>query len=184
MKKQWAPQELTDHWALSPEEMQHVVAVSRTDYTRLGYALLLKYFQLQGRFPQRKQDIPALITEHLARQLKIKRSVLRAYAWSGRTIEKRRARIRRRLGFRIGTVADAEAVLTWMTAQDALFEEHDGDRLQEIACERYKALKIEPPPAKSLVRLIRSAVRTADELAAPRWKISWREPSSWSVSAR
>ena len=50
-----------------------------------------------------------------------------------------------------------------MTAQDPLFEEHDFDRLQEIAYERYKELKIEPPPAKSLGRLIRSALRAADE---------------------
>lgn len=123
----------------------------------------MKYFQLQGRFPRRKQDIPALIVEHVAQQLKIKRNALQAYAWAGSIIEKHRSQIRRRLGFRTGTVADAEAVLTWMTTEDQLSGEYDFDRLQEVAYERYKELKIEPPPPKSLDRLLRSAIRAADE---------------------
>lgn len=163
MKQQWAPQELIDHWALTPEEIRFVTTASRTGYNRLGCALLLKYFQLQGRFPRRKQDIPALIVEHVAQQLKIKRNALQTYAWTGSIIEKHRSQIRRRLGFRTGTVADAEAVLSLMTTEDQLFGEYDFDRLQEIAYERYKELKIEPPPPKSLDRLLRSAIRAADE---------------------
>lgn len=134
--------------------------MSRTDYNRLGCALLLKYFQMQGRFPRRKQDIPAAIVEHIAQQLrsgKRGQSVFHQYAWTGRTVETHRSQIRRRLGFRVGTIADAQAVLAWMTAQDRLLEEHDFDRLQAIASERYKELKIEPPPSQRLGRLIRSA---------------------------
>ncbi|MGC1951140.1 MAG: Tn3 family transposase [Gammaproteobacteria bacterium] len=163
MKQHWAPQELLDHWALTPAEIRFVTATSRTASNRLGCALLLKYFQLQGRFPRRRQDIPAVIVEYVAGQLKTKHSVLQAYAWSGSIIERHRSRIRRLLGFRTGTVADAEQVLAWMTTHDRLLEEHDFARLQAVAYDRYRELKIEPPPAKRLDRLIRSAVRAADE---------------------
>jgi hypothetical protein len=65
--------------------------------------------------------------------------------------------------FAQGTVADAQAVLTWITTHDQLLEEHNFDRLKEIVYERYKELKIEPPLGKRVERLVRSAVRSADE---------------------
>ena len=163
MKQQWTPQELLDHWVLTPEEIRFVAAASRTAHNRLGCALLLKYFQLQSRFPRRKQDVPAVIVEHVARQLKIRRDALQAYAWSGSIVEKHRSQIRRLSGFRTGTVDDAQAVLDWMTTQGQLLEDHNFDRLQEMAYERYKELKVEPPPPKRLQRLIRSAVHAADK---------------------
>jgi len=44
------------------------VGDSKTDHNLLGFAVLLKYFQYEGRFPSQKQDIPAALTLHLAQQ--------------------------------------------------------------------------------------------------------------------
>ena len=96
------------------------MTVSKTDYNRLGCAVLLKSFQIQGKFPQRKQDIPTIIIEYIAQQLTIVSSVFQQYAWAGRTIEKHRSQIRKFLGVRIGTVADANAVFHWLETQNQL----------------------------------------------------------------
>jgi len=66
MKQQWKTDELIDHWTLTHEEIILVQNISQIDYNRLGYGLLFKYFQREGKFPQRKQDIPRLIVEHIA----------------------------------------------------------------------------------------------------------------------
>ena len=67
------------------------------------------------------------------------------------------------LNVRMGTVADANTMVQWLEGQSQLLEEHNFDRLKEIVYERYKELKVEPPQAKRIERLVRSAVRSADE---------------------
>ncbi len=68
MKQEWTPQELVDHWMLTDTEMI-LINKHHADSNKLGCALLLKYFQLEGKFPQRKKDIPRVIVEHIAHQL-------------------------------------------------------------------------------------------------------------------
>src|SRR6266567_7667101 len=67
MKRQWTNEELQEHWMLSPKELD-LIGDSKTDHNLLGFAVLLKYFQYEGRFPSQKQDIPAALTLHLAQQ--------------------------------------------------------------------------------------------------------------------
>ena len=55
MKQDWYPDELTQHWTLSAEERE--LLDSKTSATRLSFALLLKAFQFDGRFPDRREDI-------------------------------------------------------------------------------------------------------------------------------
>jgi hypothetical protein len=54
-------------------------------------------------------------------------------------------------------------VFRWLEAQSQMLEDHNLDRLKEVVYERYMELKIEPPLPKRVDRLIRSAVRLADE---------------------
>jgi hypothetical protein len=79
MKQVWAPAELIDHWTLAPEEIHLVTTVSKTDYNQLGCAVLLKSFQLHGKFPQRKHDIPQIIVEHVAQQLRVQAGQFERY---------------------------------------------------------------------------------------------------------
>ena len=163
MKQIWAPQELIDYWILTPEEILFIKSISQTAYNQLGCALLLKCFQNEGKFPQRKQDIPSGIVEHVSQQLHISRGTFAAYQLQERSGRRHQLRIRQFLQFRVGTVSDAKRVLHWLLTHDQLLEEHNFDRLKEIVYERYKELKIQPPLGKRVERLVRSAVRTADE---------------------
>ena len=162
MKQQWAPQELIDHWILTDTEMI-LINKYHTNSNKLGCALLLKYFQHEGKFPQRKQDIPRVIVEHVAHLLKLDITLFDNYKWEKGTIDRHRSQIRIFLGIRIGTVADANAVLTWLETQSQSLEEHNFDLLKEVVYERYKELKIEPPEPQRIERLVHSAVRSADE---------------------
>ncbi len=162
MKQEWAPQELVDHWMLTDTEMI-LINKYHADSNRLGCALLLKYFQLEGKFPQRKQDIPRVIVEYVSHLLKLDITLFDNYKWEKGTIDRHRSQIRIFLGIRIGTVADANTVLSWLETQSQSLEEHNFDRLKEVVYERYKELRIEPPETKRIERLIHSAVRTADE---------------------
>ena len=54
MKKDWHPDELARHWSLSPDEHE---LLGESGATRLHFAVLLKAFQLDGRFPEQRGDI-------------------------------------------------------------------------------------------------------------------------------
>ncbi len=53
MKQRWAAHELLDYWMLTDAEIA-LVKTYHTDPNQLACALLLKYFQREGKFPQRK----------------------------------------------------------------------------------------------------------------------------------
>jgi hypothetical protein len=163
MKQQWAAQELIDHWTLAAEETVLAHNISPLDYNQLAYALMFKCFQRDGKFPQRKQDIPSVIVEQIAQQLHMPDTALNFYNWRGRTQRRHRSHIRSVLGFRTNTAHDIVKITAWLSSQPLIGEDRQLEHLKTVVYERYRDLKIEPPEPKSIDRLIRSAVRTADE---------------------
>src|SRR5438105_12362768 len=55
MKRQWTRDELADHWTLGPTELE--LLANKSGATRLGFAILLKAFTIEGRFPRQKHDV-------------------------------------------------------------------------------------------------------------------------------
>ena len=163
MKQHWAAQELLDHWAVTPEEITLIQSASQTTYNRFGYGLLYKVFQRDGKFPQRKQDISPAIIEYIGRQLRLPEGALKFYSWTGRTAKRHRVHIRNLMGFRIGTVVDATKITSWLSSHALVRDDRQFDRLKEAVYDHFRELKIEPPPPGSVERIIRSAVRVADE---------------------
>ena len=161
MKHNWTLDELSQSWTLRPKELV-LVRVGKADHNRLGFAVLLKYFQLEGKFPRYRHAVPQAGVTFLARQLKIRPEVYQAYAWRGRVIKRHRAATRTYLGFRKGTVADGEAISTWLQAH-VLPETQQLEALVEAVYQRYRTLKIEPPTASRIARLARSALRQYSE---------------------
>jgi hypothetical protein len=161
MKQNWTLDELIDSWLLLPAE-EALVNRHKTDTNRLGVALLLKYFQIVGRFPHRRRDIPQAAVTFVARQLRISDRLLAEYNWRGRTIKFHRAAIRDFLGFREGTVADAEATADWLIAE-ILPIEPTYEGLMAAVYERFRTMRIEPPTSGRVERLVRSAQRRYGE---------------------
>ena len=161
MKQQWTSEELFASWMLTDTE-KTLINKYHTDPNQLVFGTLFKCFQNEGRFPQRKQDIPPVILEHIGQQLHVPNSAIDFYNWTGRTTKRQRVHIRQFFGFRTGTVADVTEMTAWLSLHPLLDEDRQFDRLKEIVYERYRELKIEPPPLGSVERIIRSAVRSAD----------------------
>ncbi len=155
MKRLWTATELAESWTLLPDEL--ALLGNKTGATRLGFALLLKAFQLDGRFPVGKHELPAGVVAHLARQVAVPALAFLEYDWQGRSITYHRAQIREFLGVREATVADAEAVADWLVAH-VLDRQQGLDALKAFAAERFRARKLEPPTPDRLTRLVRSAL--------------------------
>lgn len=85
MEHDWQADDLRDHWTLSDAE--HEAVGNKTGAGRLGFAVLLKFFQLNGRFPRDAQEIPAAAIEHVAANVGVDPTAWSGYAWSGSTIE-------------------------------------------------------------------------------------------------
>jgi len=160
MKRQWANEELVEHWSLDVED--RTLLGNKTGATRLGFAVLLKFFRQEGRFPQYKHEVPGIVITYLATQVGVAPEAYLQYAWQGRTIEYHRAQIREALGFRESTVADAEEVTAWLVEQ-VLPREHHEERLRDMAYQRFRALHLEAPTPARITRLIRSARHTFEQ---------------------
>jgi len=127
MKRHWGTDELVEHWTLLPRETE--LLTNKTGATRLGFAVLLKFFQLEAYFPQHASAVPTAAVEFIAKQVKVAPEQFEQYQWRGRTIEYHRAQIRKLQGFRETTVDDAQALSHWLCEQ-VLPRERNAERLK------------------------------------------------------
>jgi hypothetical protein len=85
MQREWQPEELIEQWTLLPKE-EEIVCTKRGP-ARLGFAVLLKCFQYEGRFPARPYDVPKDVVAYLAQLLDVPVEHWTTYDWDGRTIK-------------------------------------------------------------------------------------------------
>lgn len=140
----------------------HALLGNKTGATRLGFAILLKMFQVNGRFPYRLEEVPVAAVETIASQIAVPAEAWRGYDWRSRAAAYHRAQIRDALGFREATLDDTDALARWLEGQVFALE-HRPDRLLMAARERCRSLRIEPPSPDRLDRLVRSVVHRHEE---------------------
>ncbi|MBE9230078.1 DUF4158 domain-containing protein, partial [Phormidium sp. LEGE 05292] len=160
MKRQWESEELIEHFTLLEEE--RTLLANKTGASRLGFAVLLKCFSQDARFPVKKQEIPKSVVSYVALQVEVSASQWREYKWSGRTIEYHRAQIRAFYGFREATVADFHSLNEWLIEKVLIYDRNQ-QHLTETVYQRLRELKIEPPTSDRIERLIRSALHTEEQ---------------------
>lgn len=159
MKQKWTPKELAESWTLSTSALKFLGATSHKN--RLGYALLLRFFQLEGRFPESKNEIPKACAAFIAEQLESPVELFLAffkYGWDDRTSRHRRAEIRSFCGFREATTDDSRQISDWLV-ENYIPGGANEQQIQAAAYQRLKELKIEPPERSRIVRLVRSATK-------------------------
>lgn len=121
----------------------------------MGFALLLKFFELERRFP-RREDVPRAAVEYVAGQVGVGAAVFADYRWSGSTIEDHRRQVREFYGFRTATVADEDKLVFWL-AEQMCPKEMSRDRLRAALRTRCRAEKIVPPTPGQVERLLGAA---------------------------
>jgi hypothetical protein len=159
------PDELVDRWTLLPDEL--ALMHGKASESRLGFALLLKFFTHAGRFPRGVSELPDEAVEYVARQLAVPAADLNRYEWSGRTIERHRAQVRSVLGFRECSVADADKLTGWLAEHVAEAERRPEVLRLELAT-RCRVERVEPPTAGRVERMVASALRQAEETLCAR----------------
>ncbi len=155
MKRNWQPEELIEHWTIIPREM--TLLKGKTQVNRLGLALLLKFYQYEGRFPLTQSEIPNQVILTIAKQLKIDPNRLNDYDFSGRSIKVHRVAIRDFQGFREATIRDQENLKRWLATQVCALELKP-ESLLLAAQSHLRSLSIEPPTILRLERLVYSAI--------------------------
>ena len=112
VKRNWSNDELAEQWSLSPEEL--ALLPNRVGHNRFGFAVHLKFFQIDGRFPRSPREVPAAALRHLASQLGLSINIFQKYNWRGRVRKDHRAAISEYLGFRPFTATDAAKLDDWL----------------------------------------------------------------------
>jgi len=67
MRQVWEPEDLLASWTLLDADWELVA--NKSGATRLGFALLLKFFELEARFPRDRGEVPAAAVAFVADQV-------------------------------------------------------------------------------------------------------------------
>jgi hypothetical protein len=112
LKQQWTVTELIETFTLTSEELALMTGI--TAHNRLGFAVLLKFFQQEARFPKQPAEVPQTIIDYLAKRLNVPPVAYQQGNWQGRSINDHRSHMRQWFGFRPYTAADRETLRTWL----------------------------------------------------------------------
>lgn len=67
MKRNWELDELIEHFTFLPNEMQQMG--NKSSETRIGFAVMFKFFQYEARFPFHKFEVPKTVISYIAKQI-------------------------------------------------------------------------------------------------------------------
>ena len=150
----------SESWALGPTDKAVVAAKRRT--SQLSFAVLLLFYRSHGRFPRRASEIELETIVAVAGQIGAPVEPIDVVDLGDRTLKRHRAEIRALLGFREATVADGEALTEWLS-NHAVADSRDTVELTSALERRCRVLKIEPPGADRIERIVRAALHAHDE---------------------
>lgn len=150
-----------DFFSFSQVEKEHI-QTKQEPHNQLLYAVLLKFFECEGRFPS--SDITTEVSAHiltiLAEQLNLPSNELE---WPpSRTLNRFRARIRIFLGYREMSAADKTDLASWLS-KNILPHAPDDTELFDAAVFFCRHHKIELFAKAAMERFLVSTARTFEE---------------------
>ncbi|MEU4955259.1 Tn3 family transposase [Streptomyces lavendulae] len=160
MRQEWEPEDLIEVWTLLEEDQERLR--NKSGANRLGFALLLKFFEVEARFPEDAGEIPEPAVSYVAQQVKVPAEEWAGYDWQGRAIKRHRVEIRGAFGFRECTEEDQAQLAEWLAAE-LCGVELNRDRLAEAVVVRCRGDRMEPPTPGRIARLVGSAVTAFEE---------------------
>jgi hypothetical protein len=112
VRAEWEPDELIDAWTLVEGDWELVGA--KAGAARLGFSVILKFYEIEGRFPAYPEQVPSAAVDYVASLVKVDPRLFGRYSWRGRTIERHRAQIRKAYGTRPPNEADEDRWAQWL----------------------------------------------------------------------
>ncbi|CAL9347212.1 Tn3 family transposase ISNpu13 [Streptomyces sp. enrichment culture] len=131
---------------------------NKSGATRLGFALLLKFFEVEARFPESAQEVPTAAVEYIAQQVKVPAEAWADYDWQSKAIQRHRGEIRAAYRFRANTEEDQDRLAAWL-ATELCPVELSRDRLAAAVVARCRNDHIEPPAPGQVRRLVGKAIK-------------------------
>jgi Domain of unknown function (DUF4158) len=156
--------ELAQFWTLSGDDLR--VLGARRGALRLGFALQLKHFERFGRYG-RRTDFAADVIGQVAAQVEVEASLFTEFDWAPRTMGRHRHEIREYLGFRQVSVEDEDRLVEWLATTTTTLVGRTDVVARELVA-RFREERIELPTLGRLHRLVRSAIRAAEQ----RWALA------------
>jgi hypothetical protein len=163
VRAEWEPDELIGVWTLVKSDWDLIA--NKAGVTRLGFAVMLKFYEIEGRFPAYREEVPQAAVAYLGSLVKVEPALFARYSWRGRTIEYHRAQIRRAHGTRPPTEADEDRWAQWL-AEEMCPTETNRDRLAAALRRRCRSEKVEPPTTGQAERVVASGCRQFDDAFA------------------
>ncbi|SCF67738.1 protein of unknown function [Streptomyces sp. MnatMP-M27] len=160
MRQDWEPEDLIEVWTMLEDDMKRVR--NKSGATRLGFALLLKFFEVEARFPESAKEVPAAAVEYVAQQVKVPAVAWADYDWQSKAIQRHRGEIRAAHGFRANTEEHQDRLAAWL-ATELCPVELSRDRLAAAVVARCRNNHIEPPAPGQVRRLVGKAVKDFDK---------------------
>jgi hypothetical protein len=142
MRVEWLTEDLVGSWTLVDEDWRLVG--NKAGSTRLGFALLLKFFELEARFPSSAAELPPAAVSYVAQQVAVESGMLAEYDWSGRAIKRHRVQIRHAFGFREFSKGDEDKLAGWLAAEVCPVELRE-EQLRAALLVRCRTERLEPP---------------------------------------
>ncbi|MDR7304522.1 DUF4158 domain-containing protein [Haloactinomyces albus] len=193
MRQSWEPDELVDLWTLVGEDWRLVG--NKSGATRLGFRLLLKFFEIEARVPAYPEETPAAAVNYVASQVRVEPTEFTKYSLTGRTVEYHRSQIRDAMRFRPATEADEQRWTEWLS-EELVGVEMARQRSASAVLTRCRQEKVEPPtsgrvePAGDRLEVLSvwctgsmpvlSGECEARKASCSGWpKPSWITPTSW-----
>ncbi|MDQ1014317.1 hypothetical protein QFZ43_000866 [Streptomyces afghaniensis] len=130
------------------------LVANKSGTTRLGFCLMLKFFEIEGRFPEFIEEFPQAAVDYVAGLVKVPAAELAKYDLAG--AKRRRKQIREALGFRPSTLADEEQLTEWLAAEVCPVELVE-DRQREALVVECRERKIEPPGRTRIEKVLVAA---------------------------
>lgn len=160
MKKEWTIDEEIEAFILSDREMAFVTTKYRA--TRIGFAVMLKYFQMEHQFPVEKNDIPPDMPLFIAKQLQLSPDAFTTFQFDSKTAYRQRQEILQFCGFREENEGDRKSLQDWL--DDNIYEyNQDVDLLKEQIYRKYRIEKISIPSEWQIETLVRGRIRQKEQ---------------------
>lgn len=142
MKQQLNINEEIEAFMLNPQELALVTSKHKT--TRVGFAVLLKYFQLEYHFPSVKSEVPKNMLHFIAKQLQLPLELYSSYQFDSRTTHRHKQEILHFFGFKEEQDEDREFIQTWL--YNRVYEYNlDATLLKKQLYVKYRTEKIVAP---------------------------------------